>query len=274
MSTYQKGFLKRRSQGGLKGLGTGARSSFKGTSMARTNKNTAKKKFQQILQTIPNDGRRMRPEVKVLDTPTVAQSFSTTYDLHYVNLVREGTGFWNRVGRKICMKSLYLTGFVSRTMNNAAALLEDYGRIIVVYDRQSNGAVFNLNDVLLNTDQAGTTTTDGFAQINMNNRERFIILMDKRIVLPQVGIAGITAPLTNTAMQVNINEDGNDSGFKITRFIKLQDLETHFLSNSVPITVADITTGGLAIFIFSARAAPGNEGYHIQWTSRLKFYDT
>lgn len=272
MSTYAKGYQKRRGQGGMTGLGTGARSSLKGRTVAVQNKQ--KKKYQQILQTIPNDGRRMRPEVKILDTLLIASKFATTYELNYVNEVREGTGFWNRVGRKICMKSLHLTGYISRTMNNAAAQNEDFARIMVVYDRQANGAVFNFADLIQSVAQDGTTLgSTAVDHINMNNRERFIVLMDKRIMTPPVGIAGISASGLNVVTDSNNN--GNDGGMKVTRFIKLQDLETHFLSNSVPITIADITTGALAVVTIGEVAAPGGTGpaWQFRWSCRLKFYD-
>jgi len=206
MSTYQQGYLKRRSQGGLKGLGTGARSSYMGRNV-QIAKNSQKKKFQQILQTIPNDGRRMRPEKKIVDIEFDQLPFSSALNLVYFNFIQEGSGFWNRIGRKICMKSLYLTGFIARNNTNGAVLPEDYNRIIVFYDRQANGANVTLANLLLTTDQAGATTTTPFSGINMNNRERFLILMDRRIYTPPVGIGGVSAGNLNLASDGNFGDN-------------------------------------------------------------------
>lgn len=234
--------------------------------------NPQKKKFQQILQTIPNDGRRMRPEVKVLDVTPTTHLLGNGMILTYLNLVREGTGFWNRVGRKICMKSLYVTGFITPTFANAAALAEDYNRIIVFYDRQANGAPISYDNLIQSVPQDGVTFSSlAFDHVNMNNRERFIILMDRRIVTAPIGINGVTAVNNNIVNDSNLS--GNDEGYKITRYIKLQDLETHYLSNSVPMTIADITTGALGILTIAVNATGNSRAYNFNYTTRLKFYD-
>jgi len=128
----RRSYVQKRTRGGIKGLGTGARSYVKGS-----------RKFQNILQPIPNDGRRLRAETKCCDVESITFLLSTTMSLQYLNLIQEGASFYQRIGRKISMKSIYLTGYIYPVGNNAAALVEDYNRIIVFYDRQPGGANIN-----------------------------------------------------------------------------------------------------------------------------------
>lgn len=273
MSTKYHGHELYKRAGGRTGLGTGARGSMFGKAKVRKYVNSqATNKFQNILNTIPNDGRRMRQEVKVIDTENITLNFSSTVKLQYLNLVREGSGFWNRIGRKVSGQSLHLTGYVKKTNGNAAALQSDYNRVIVFYDRQANGAPIAFSDLIQSTAQDGTTFSNSAIDgINMNNRERFIVLMDRRIVTPGVGIMGVTD--INTQIVTDPNNDGSDSSFKVTRFIKLKGLETHFLSNSVPITIADITTGAIGVLTISEFGLNEAEAWTLLMNARYKFRD-
>lgn len=234
--------------------------------------NPQRQKFQNIIQTIPNDPRRMRPETKTVDITPTTVLFGNAMVLSYINLIQEGTGFWNRVGRKINMKSLYITGLIAPNNTNAAALAEDYNRIIVFYDRAANGANINFADLITSRDQVGTgTSSTALDHINMNNKERFIVLMDRRIVTPPIGAMGVTA--TNNNLNVETNGEGSDGNLKIQRFIKLQDLETFYLATTNPATIANISTGALGIACIAVNANGTSRAYNFVYTARLKFYD-
>ena len=94
---------------------------------------------RRILNVLP---RRSTPELKCVDTTNgngsgVVLSLNTTPLVTPLNLVQSGAGFYNRIGRRIEMKSLHLTGLIHSTGKQAD---QDYCRLLVVYDRQTNGA--------------------------------------------------------------------------------------------------------------------------------------
>ena len=79
-----------------------------------------------------------------------------------LNDVAQGTTAITRLGRKILMKSVLVQG----TLTNSSG----QGRILIVYDRQANGAAPAATDVL--------TSNTIMAIQNLDNRDRFIILAD------------------------------------------------------------------------------------------------
>ena len=137
---------------------------------------------RRILNVLP---RRSMPELKCVDTTNgngsgVVLSLNTT-PLVTPNLVQSGAGFYNRIGRRIEMKSLHLTGLIHSTGKQAD---QDYCRLLVVYDRQTNGALPAASDILKDYDQSGSSSTGVFSGINPDNRERFVILADYRLAMP------------------------------------------------------------------------------------------
>lgn len=257
---------------GTKTTSKGARTSVSQLTRFRPRVSTQKKKFQQILQTIPNDPRRLKTEVKIVDIRPTTVLFGNAMVLSYFNLIQEGAGFWNRIGRKINMKSLYITGLIAPVGNNAEALVEDYNRIIIFYDRQANGANINYADLIQSRDQLGTGLSNtALDHINMDNRERFLVLMDRRIVTPPIAINGATA--TNNNLNMETNGEGVDGNMKIQRYIKLQDLETMYLNTTNPSTIANISTGSLGIVCISVNATGDSRAWNFVYTARLKYYD-
>lgn len=243
----------------------------------------SKSKFTRVLRSTGRKG-----EIKAVDYPNGAPlQITAMYNpqnmtIYPVNLVQAGSSFFNRVGRKIEMKSLHIHGKILPAVGAAANLnaqslnTAEYSRIIVFYDRQVNGAVPAYTDILQNTDQAGNPTTSAYSDINLNNRERFVILMDERRFLPAVPPAG-----TTTIPAFGSNEAATDGSLHFNRFIKLKGLLTHFKADSSPAVIGDIATGGLFVAIMSDLATPtGGAGstptyqYATYWTARLRYDDT
>jgi len=202
------------------------------------------------------------PEIKTLDQASgaITLNLNSTLNIQALNLIQTGSSFFNRIGRKIEMVSLYITGSIIglRTAANS-----DYVRILVLYDRQTNGALPTATTVLSSYDQAGGTTTSNLVGMNPDERERFAVIMDERIFLPITA----TAPPSATGV------DGVNTSFNIKRFFKLRNLLTHYKADSNPAVIGDIATGGLYICGIGA-FAPGSEGYQAQLACRLRYKDT
>lgn len=147
------------------------------------------------------------------DTAPKITTGVATWTINCLNDVVQGTTATTRIGRKILMKSINIQGVVATSTGNAA-------RILIVYDKQSNGALPAATDVL--------TSNTLMAMQNLDNRDRFIILAD---ILPY-------------EQEENISNPSASSGFGWKRYIKC-NLETIY--NGTLGTIADITTGSLLI---------------------------
>lgn len=105
-------------------------------------------------------------------TPTNPNSY------FLINGISQGTDATTRIGRKIKMKSLQIRWTVSTQLPatglNPAGLVAGDVRVLVVYDRQCNGVLPAVTDIL----QSGTVSCVT-SPMNLNNRERFIVLVDK-----------------------------------------------------------------------------------------------
>lgn len=214
---------------------------------------------------LPAALRFNKPEVKSVDLvgAPISKTVSTTATFNLMNGVQEGSSFYNRVGRKIMMRSLHLVGNITSSGN--AAGVAEYLRLMVVYDRQPNGAAPAIADVLLDYDNAGTTTTTSYSALNMNNADRFQVLADIRIDIPvnaAAGLAdGIAGVLDYTKNEVNVN-----------RFVKLKNLETHYKSSTNPAVIGDISSGALWLVTFG-NVANATAGYVFNFGARLRYHD-
>lgn len=220
-------------------------------------------------------GGHRATEIKSVDVATATSNYGSLGIFTALNIPVEGAAFYNRIGRRIQMKSLHFNGFIIPTLSNANAVTTTYARTMIVYDRQANGAAPALADLILAYTSAGATSSQTLDGLNMNNRDRFQILMDEKVCLPPLGINGATAASTAfTSVDINQNAQHAGGRININRFLKLRGLETHYKASAG--TIGDIATGALLLFTLSTDAGNGggaNTAYEVQYTARLKFYD-
>lgn len=137
----------------------------------------------------PDSQRRMIvPELKFLDTYLTAQSLGTTVAGSEVdpatflclNAIAQGDGESNRDGRQVVVKSINIRGDVSQTaiQDQADARASTVVRLLLVKDKQTNGAQLNAEDVLLDT-----SGLDVHSHRNLQYEQRFEVLWDKTIQL-------------------------------------------------------------------------------------------
>lgn len=215
-------------------------------------------RYGRLLSTARNRG-----EVKTVDNVVGAaagmtMNLDTTGSVNCVNLIAPGTTFYQRIGRRVELKSLHLYGYIQDTAVVATAA--DYGRILVIYDRQTNGVLPTMSTMLLNYDQLGATSTNYLSGLNPDQRERFLILADIRLHLPASSATGMSGA-----------SDGATTSFNINRFINLKGLSTQFKSDSATAVIGDIATGGLYIVTIGAYGAP--DRYVANLNARLRYQD-
>lgn len=193
----------------------------------------------------------------------VATSLSTVPAIFPLNIVTIGSSAWNRIGRKITLKSLYLTGFFTGT----GALVQSaghFGRIMIIYDKQTNGAQPVIQDIL--TDQinqtGGDVKTQGvMSNLNMNNRDRFEVILDKRFWLPGSNAAGTVTGL-----------NGGTTAATVEEYRNLRNRETQFKADSVPGVIGDINNGSLLMVSFGDLPG-GTAPWQFLFTCRIKYKD-
>jgi len=207
--------------------------------------------------------------LKCLDIKPDVMAFQTGAQFSLLNAIQDGSGFYQRVGRKINMKSLNVTLNIEPTTTNTGNVPPQYARVVVFYDAQPNGVAPIYSDVLQDITQSGTASVTAYSSINLNNRERFKILMDKKIKLSGKAAGG--APLVTGQNDVY---EQNNGKLNITKFIKLKGIETMYKSTSSPSTVADIATGALWCMVYGEDSGVFPD---VAWngilTSRLRYYD-
>jgi len=204
--------------------------------------------------------RSRYPELKYLDVPTFAAGLNTVPTFTALNLIRAGSSAYNRQGRKVELKSIQIRAEVQLAgpANNSGTYL----RVLVVYDRQPpvGGAVPALSEILQDVDQAGAVNTTVFSGPNLDNRDRFRILHDRRTALPAVlaGGGGI-----QPAVSVDMKQD---------IFLKTPNIVTQFRAESSPAVVADIAAGVVWLITLSDTLAASNP-YNMAVAARVRFGD-
>ena len=101
-------------------------------------------------------------------------AITTAGTVTLINGIATGTDINNRVGRKVIMKSLVFNVNNFPVATTANALQGIMLRHMIVYDSQPNSA----GTVPAVTDILETATT--LSPLNLNNRDRFRVIYDKR----------------------------------------------------------------------------------------------
>ena len=205
-----------------------------------------------------------KTEIKSVDglagpvSPTVLGNITT------MNICVIGSDNFNRLGKKISMKSVHIKGLWEPTYNNAAPNTGECMRCIVIYDRQTNKAVPTLGDLFSDYGSTGVVGNSFFANINLANRDRFSILSEWHQDFMPIGINGAVSASTIILEPQTLF---------VNKFIKLNRLETVYNANNS--VIADINTGGLYLVIIALLATAGNNNvaWQFNFNQRLRFYD-
>lgn len=178
-------------------------------------------------------------ELKYIDVSLGATSFplAGTGVLTLLNGCIQGSDATNRIGRKVNLKSIQTR--ISNTVATTGISNGPNFRVIIFYDKQANATAPAVTDVLL---------TDAFASnMNLNNRDRFVILMDK-----------------TSAESCNYNWNMHD--------YRKVNCETIFNSGNAG-TIGDIQTGSLYMLTYLASGCLTTTEYVTVGRVRTRFMD-
>lgn len=187
-------------------------------------------------------------EIHFVDMPSTQLDCDTTGTVALINGCVPGTGENQRFGRRMIMKSVEIR-LGQFTVASSSASQTEQLRVLLVYDRQSNGAAPAWADVIQSMDAASTATSLAWSFPNVSNKQRFAILRDWLWKPNPIANTSVNQ-VAQDAPQASMNRD-------IHEYVKLKGLETQFNTGTAG-TVADITSGGLFIMSQGTAAAGAN----------------
>lgn len=155
--------------------------------------------------------RGMAPEKKYVEFNFTDTTVPTTgYLPGSITNIAQGVGDDQRIGRKVVVKSISLRGEIkmpneSNTVLGAASPQSDVMRFMVVQDKQTNGAAANMNSIIaFGAANGGAATLDWRAFRNMDNIDRFNILVDRTVKIANPVFTNGTGSATQQIVQYNI----------------------------------------------------------------------
>ena len=161
-----------------------------------------------------------------------------------LNVIPQGTGESQRVGRKVNIKNIYLHGNILLPSSNQVAATTDTFRMIVFIDKQANGATAAVLDLL--------TTANINSFRNLANQERFVVLKDKFYDI-------------NASTVSNATTTTGDTQYHIKMYKKL-DLPIEY--SGAAGTIGEIKSNNLVMLCISEG---GNVGFN--YTMRIRYTD-
>lgn len=212
---------------------------------------------------------RSSGELKGMDTSltTAGITFTMTNadSSHILNLVQQGAGSWNRVGRKIQLHSLRLKldGTYSFQPETTTGDITGVNmRMIVVYDNQPSGAAQpGIDDIIGVTIQDGTEGSNYLDPVKYDVMGRYTILRDKVVSLNP------NAQNTSGGTMEKVTQS-----FYLDEFINLKGLATIYGGQSDPMTIADIQSGAIYVY-FRKSADKGTCSLSSNSRARLRYVD-
>lgn len=124
------------------------------------------------------------PAVLLLPAAVVgAEPVAAYTGITEINLIQQGATVAQRIGNKVVLKSIHVTAhFNVLAVANSGTI-----RVMVVYDKQTNGAFPALTDIILAQPAGAASPLSG---INIANKSRFQMIRDKYFNLSGGGTTG------------------------------------------------------------------------------------
>lgn len=152
----------------------------------------------------------------------------------------QGAGAQQRIGRKICLKSLFMRWHFKEALASNTDVLGGGARILVLLDTQANGAYPTDGNVFGGTSgSSSAATTGGIDQAmrlqDIENSQRFRVLMDKIVMVSSP--SGVNF---NTAADPGVVSTGVFRQTKskyYSKYLKLPNIEIEMGGDKANITL-------------------------------------
>lgn len=184
-------------------------------------------------------------EKKVIDTASASYACDTTGSITALNLAAQGTDYTQRIGRKTTNVAVQLEGKISPQDNSIGATK---CKVLIIYDAQPNGALPVMTDIF--------TASSSNAFMNLNNRDRFKIIMTENVTL---GSVSDTATMSFAA-------GPNVANVSTWNRVNLDTIWTTTTG-----VIGAVGTGTLLLVTVGDQ--PANSGYNFTGAARVRFVD-
>lgn len=149
-------------------------------------------------------GSTFKPELKAVSTAaliTINSGAGSAGHTVLLNGLVTGANSYNRIGRKIQMKSIQVQISLHPPTPTVTNFPQDL--IFFLYVDRDSGALPALADLYQDVAQNGTVSTTVYSQRNLSTTQRFKVLRVKRIPLRICGTATGALPCNGAAFQAN-----------------------------------------------------------------------
>lgn len=203
---------------------------------------------------------RAKPEKKNIDKDIGAAITTcptlTTATPVLLNTYTAGTGGTNTLGRRVVNTSLCLRMTIAQpTISGVGTAGPTAVRVVVVYDKEANGAAPATTDVFQTAIVANASS-----MMNLNNSHRFTIIMDEKFCFGQLVITGAPASAASAP-----------TCYQLDRYVKFK-LES-IANATFNGAITNIFTGSFYLFAFSDTVAASNPPQVVSGMSRIRFID-
>lgn len=206
-------------------------------------------KIANVGGTIATGGWKNKGELKTVDLDTANYQFDTTGSVTPLNLIAQGTDNTTREGRQVVITSCHIRALIQPTQ---AASQPSLCRWLLVWDKQPNGALATVANILK---QDSGSVSSSQNPLNLDNRERFIVLRDKGYSTGNQNLTATTAVADSTTYYVN-------------EYVKI-NAKTTFSGTTA--AIGSIATGALLLVTIGNRASPN--AYLLGAGTRTRFTD-
>lgn len=213
---------------------------------------------------VPTGYRLVRPERKLYFYQITDVPVDTTGNFVLLNGLTKGTDLYGqRIGARVSMTNIEIRGKVGHNsyMGKASATQQppQVARLLVVMDKQTNGAVFSITDLLDQANSLSLYNGDGIA-------ERYRILLDKSFVCCSVDVSAGGIPNTG-------NGPFQGQGVHFFHYkIPLKSVPVHYNNGNVG-TVADIDANSVYMVWLGDAAASATAASTARVTAQLHYTD-
>jgi len=211
------------------------------------------------------------PELKYFDLGNLipcASNASTNapqtvsgWQIEYLFFPTQGADITNRIGRKTIIDKILLRYMLANGQSATSIYGAGFVRILVVYDQQNNSlnsSATNIAGALL------TQPADINSSLLLDNRERFLVLMDKYIYL---------GGSTTTAAGLPSVATDHDQAYRLK--FKQRMLKDVIFNGTNGGTNADVVTGSVFTLIGTNKISNDATGFgpRVHLYSRVRWHD-
>ncbi len=200
-------------------------------------------------------------ELKFFDVGQQDQNATNTGTIvESVNNISQGVNESQRVGRKATVKSIHMRFDCNLTSRNNIANPPpgDTIRIMVYWDKQTNGDAATVNNLL--ADDPGTAGRSYRSWSNLNNKGRFVTLMDKFITINPQNYT------TDTSGDPPVIDYSKGNEYHWCEFHKKVNIPIEFSGSTG--NQQEIRTNNIGVLFITH-----NDVITVDWNSRIRYVD-